>query len=139
MEDSYVMELLINVINQKLKLATNLKSLVAGTQQFIKFTFNLSDEWDGLLTFAQFTQNGNAYNLYLDENNCVFLPSEVTGGTCTLMLYGVDGTVRATTNYLTLKIDSSALIADANSTEITPSLYQQLISRINQSTKWQQL
>lgn len=38
-----------------------------------------------------------------------------------------------------LKIDSSALIADANSTEITPSLYQQLISRINQSTKWQQL
>ena len=56
------MELLVNVNNQKLRLATNLKSLVAGSQQFIKLTFNLSEEWDDLLTFAQFIQGENAYS-----------------------------------------------------------------------------
>lgn len=86
MDDSYVMELLINVINQKLKLATNLKSLVAGTQQFIKFTFNLSDEWDDLLTFAQFIQGENAYSQYLDSDNSVYLPSEIQEGVCKLAL-----------------------------------------------------
>ena len=60
------MELLVNVNNQKLRLATNLKSLVAGSQKFIKFTFNLSEEWDDLLPFAQFIQNGCTYNEYLD-------------------------------------------------------------------------
>ena len=136
MEDSYVMELLINVINQKLKLATNLKSLVAGTQQFIKFTFNLSNEWDDLLTFAQFIQGENAYSQYLDSDNSVYLPSEIQKGVCKLALCGTgsqgEGShIIATTNYLELNIDENILVSNASSTDISESLYTQLVERFN--------
>lgn len=125
------MEILVNVANQKLKIATNLKTLVEGTQEFIFFRFNLSNDWDGLQPFAQFTQNGNSYNQYLDDDNCVALPAEIVSGTCTMMLYGSKGTKRATTNYLTLILDKNILVQDAQSTEISQSLYDQLVSQID--------
>lgn len=125
------MDILVNVVNQKLKIATNLKNLVAGTQKFIKFTFNLPDDWDNLLTFVQFQQNGVAYNTYLDENNGTYLPSEIGAGICTMMLYGSNEKTIATTNYLVLTIDENILISDANSTEISESLYNQLVSQVN--------
>lgn len=125
------MEIFVNVTNQKLSISSSFCNVVSGSQEFVKFKFILGEEWDGLLTFAQFTQSGNAYNSYLDENNCAFLPSEINAGTCTLMLYGADGTVKATTNYLTLKVENSALISDASSTDISRSLYDQLVERFN--------
>ena len=133
------MDIFVNVTNQKLSIVSSFCGVVSGSQEFVKFRFILGEEWDGLTTYAQFEQNGNAYNSYLDEDNCVFLPPEINGGTCTLMLFGVSGTVRATTDYLTLRVLSSALAFDANSTGITPSLYQQLIARIDPLAKWQQL
>ena len=125
------MELLVNVINQKLKLATNLKSLVAGTQKFIKFTFNLSDDWNGLHPFAQFIQGENSYNDYLDEDNSVYLPPEIQQGICKILLYGSDGTIIATTNYIELTIDDNFLISNASSTNISQSLYDQLMEEFN--------
>ena len=129
------MELLINVINQKLKLASNLKSLVAGTQKFIKFTFNLPDDWNGLHPFAQFIQGTNSYNDYLDENNSVYLPSEIEKGVYKILLYGSDGTIIATTNYLEITIDENFLVSDASSTNISQSLYDQLMEKFNRITK----
>ena len=132
------MELLVNVINQKLKLATNLKSLVAGTQKFIKFTFNLSDDWNGLHPFAQFIQGENSYNDYLDEDNSVYLPPEIQQGICKILLYGSDGTIIATTNYLELTIDDNFLISNASSTNISQSLYDQLMEKFNRITNLDQ-
>ncbi len=125
------MNILVNLINQKLKIATNLKSFVDGTKNFIRFSFNLSDDWNDLLTFAQFSQNGKAYNKYLDDENCVYLPPEIRAGNCTLMLYGTGDNTIATTNYLTLKIDENILISDASSTEISETLYTQLVNKFN--------
>lgn len=130
------MDILVNVANQKLKIATNLKSLVAGTQEFVRFVFNTSGDWDDLLTFAQFTQNGVSYNQYLDNDNSAYLPSEIGVGTCTLMLYGSNENTIATTNYLTLTIDENILVADAQSTEISQSLYTQLVTRVNTLLTW---
>lgn len=130
------MDILVNVANQKLKIATNLKSLIAGTQEFVKFTFNLTGDWDDLLIFAQFQQNGVAYNQYLDENNSAYLPSEIGIGTCTLMLYGSNDKTIATTNYLSLTIDENILVSDANSTEISESLYNQLVTKVNTLLTW---
>ncbi len=130
------MDILVNVANQKLKIATNLKSLVAGTQEFVRFVFNLTGDWDGLLTFAQFTQNGVSYNQYLDADNSAYLPSEIGVGTCTLMLYGSNDRTIATTNYLTLFIDENILVGDAQSTEISESLYNQLVTRVNTLLTW---
>ena len=128
------MEILVNVVGQKLKIATNLKCFVSGSQQFVKFIFNMDSEWDNLTVFAQFKQNDVAYNQYLDNDNSVYLPSEISAGTCELILYGTGNDVRATTNYLTLTIDESVLVTDAQSTEITQSLYQQLVNNVKSST-----
>ena len=122
------MDILVNVVNQKLKVLTNFKSLVDGTQNFIKFYFTLDSGWDGLMTFAQFMQNEVAYNQYLDSEGCAALPSEIGPGTCTLMLYGSNGGVQATTNYITFTIDENILVTDAQSTDITQSLYDQLVA-----------
>ena len=125
------MDILVNVVNQKLKVATNLKTFVEGTQKFIRFVFNLPSDWSPLTTFAQFGQNGQGYNVYLDENSSAYLPSEIKAGTCTMMLYGTGGDTIGTTNYLTLTIDQNMLIANAQSTNISTSLYSQLVNQVS--------
>lgn len=130
------MSILVNVVNQKMYVSSTMEGIVAGSQNFVKFRFNLSDDWDGLMTFAQFMQGGVAYNQYLDDESSVFLPAEIGVGTCTLMLYGTADTVRGTTNYLTLKIDRNILVSDATSTEISQSLYDQLVAKVNALDSW---
>ena len=122
------MDILVNVINQKLKTKANTKRLVSGTQKFIRFKFSLDDAWDGLSVFAQFIQNGKAYNDYLDENNSVYLPPEIKDGKFDVLLYGSGSNTIATTNYLTFEVDKNILISDAQSTEITESLYNKLVN-----------
>lgn len=125
------MDVLVNVVNQKLKIETNLRCIVAGTQQFIRFIFNLPDEWKELMPFVQFSQNGTGYNVYLDNEDWgCYLPSEIVCGTCTMMLYGSNGTVIGTTNIIEFTINENNLIVDAESTDITQSLYDQLVAMI---------
>ena len=71
------MSILVNVVGQKMLVSSGMENVVAGSQKFVKFRFNLSEEWDGLLVFAQFTQHGKAYNQYLDEENVAYLPPEI--------------------------------------------------------------
>lgn len=130
------MSILVNVVGQKMYVSSTMDGIVAGSQNFVKFRFNLTDDWDGLMTFAQFRQGGVAYNQYLDEENSVFLPAEIGMGTCTLMLYGTGDTVIGTTNYLTLKVDKNILVSDATSTKISQSLYDQLVARVNALDSW---
>ena len=124
------MDIYVDVVGQKLRIATNLKNLVAGSQKFVRFNFYLSSDWDNLETFAQFRQGKDAYNVYLDEENSVYLPAEIVAGSCTMMLYGSRGQVIGTTNYITLTIDDNSLVIDANSTEISESLYNQLVTAV---------
>lgn len=128
------MDILVNVVNQKLKVATNLRNLIAGSQEFIRFVFSLDSGWDGLRVFAQFIQDGTAYNQYLDEDNSAYLPPEIVAGTVNILLYGTGGNTIATTNYISLVLDDNILIQDANNTEITQSLYQQLVNIVNSYT-----
>ena len=130
------MSILVNVVNQKMYVSSNADGLVAGSQQFVKFKFNLSEEWNGLMVFAQFRQGAEAYNQYLDEDNCAYLPAEIGVGTCTMMLYGNHDTTIGTTNYLTLKIGPNHLVSDAESTDISQSLYDQLVTKVNALTSW---
>lgn len=125
------MDIRVDVVNQRLQTATNLTSFIAGTQEFIRFVFNLDGDWDGLLVFAQFTQNGNSYNQYLDEDNSAYLPAEIVAGEATLTLYGSYENKKATTDVLTLKIEENNLTEDGESTEITLSLYQQLATEVH--------
>ena len=116
------MDIIVNVVNQKLKIASNLKRIISGSQLFVRFIFNLDDKWNDLEIFAQFTQNGNSYNQYLDVDNTVYLPSEITDGNCMMTLYGTGGDVIATTDSVILVIEKNPLIEDASSTVITEQL-----------------
>lgn len=129
------MDILVNVINQRLKIATNQLDYVSGTQEFVRFTFNFLDSsWSGLTTLAQFSQGDKSYNTYLNSDNSVYLPAEIKAGKCTLMIYGTGGTIIGTSNSITLTINDSGFVSDASSTEITESLYQQLVDRVNEYT-----
>ena len=125
------MDIQVNVNNQKLKVSTNLKTFISGTQEFIKFTFNFMDKiWDDLTIFAQFRQGDNAYNAYLDSSNSVYLPSEIVAGECLLTLHGAHDNVIAITDSLKLTIDSNNLITNAENIKISTSLYSQLMTKI---------
>lgn len=125
------MNIFVNVINQKMIVSSCIGELVAGTQQFVKFQFNMDEAWGGLVTFAQFCQGEKAYNHYLDEENCVYLPAEIEAGSFTLMLYGSYDKVIGTTNYLTFKVNKNMFVSDAQSTEISTSLYNQLVDKVS--------
>ena len=81
------MDILVTVKHQKLKITSNYKPIVGGSQKFVRFAFTLDEDWKELTVFAQFTQNGIAYNQYLNDDNCCYLPSEIVEGKCTLMLH----------------------------------------------------
>ena len=63
------MKIPIKVSGQKMRLPSNYKFIAPKSQKFVNFVFDLSSDWDGLTIFAQFGQNGEGYNQYLDENN----------------------------------------------------------------------
>lgn len=120
----------INVIGQQMYVSSAPERVVEGSQEFVKFRFHLSEEWNGLTTFAQFRQGNNAYNKYLDDSNTVTLPPEIKEGTCTLMLYGSHGTVIGTSNYITLRVDKNHFVSNAGSTQLSTSLYEQLVTAV---------
>ena len=48
-----------------------------------------------------------------------------------VLLYGTGNNVIATTNYVTFQIEDNIIIHDGQRTDITPSLYEQLINIVN--------
>ena len=121
------MEILINVVGQKLRTTTNNKRLVAGTREYIRFIFNFSEDWTDLITFAQFTQNGKSYNKYLEEDNSVTLPQEIENGEFELALQGNLDNVVAKSFPMVFDVERDPITSDASSTEITKSLYDQML------------
>lgn len=120
----------INVNNQRMMLVSANHKLVSGSQQFVRFHFTLDADWQELTVFAQFVQGEHAYNQYLDEDNNAFLPSEIHSGECQIALYGTGDVTIGTSNYLSFNVEKSIIVEDASSTDITPTLYQQLVSQV---------
>lgn len=133
------MEIFVNVTNQKLSIASSFCNVVSGSQEFVKFKFILGSEWDDLLPFAQFIQNGATYNSYLSTDKTVYLPPEIVAGVCQMTLYGTNGGVVATTNRLELKVAEGGVVIDASSVGVTPTLYEQLVEKFNKLSKWSQI
>ncbi len=100
------------------------------SQEFVKFEFDFTPDWDDLLIFAQFTQEQETYNVYLNDDNTVYLPQEIQNGAVKLTLCGTKGNVKATTSSLVFIINPTQLKEDGSSTVITQTLYEQLVNRI---------
>lgn len=105
--------------------------LVEGSINFMRFEFDFSDDWDGYVKVAQFTQGGSTYNQALADNAC-YLPAEIKEGLFFLSVFGVDGSSsRGSTAQLVLHAMRSGFAA-YGSTPIppTPDLYDQLVTRM---------
>lgn len=125
------MEIFIGVIGQRLiPPECDMNHIAEGSQLFVKFHFLMDDSWNGLTTFAQFRQGARSHNVYLDENNCAHLPIEIEAGRCSVTLYGTNESVIGTTNCISFKVNENGFISDANSTEISAPIYNQLIEQI---------
>lgn len=124
------MELLVKVNGQKLSNANTERTLVAGSQEFVKFIFQMDDDWSPLNTFVQFSQNGYSYNVYLDENYSAYLPIEIVSGQFTVALQGNLGYTIGKSSTLLYRIEKDPIISDAMSTEIAQSLYDQIAGQI---------
>ena len=129
------MDVSVNVTNQKLKVAASQKTFVAGTQEFIRFVFNLQQDWNNLLVYAQFTQYGKSYKVYLDSENSVYLPPEVKDGNCVLVLRGTKGNTIAVTEPLQLNVSPNPAEGEAGSTGITLTLYEQLVNSVTEKSE----
>lgn len=129
------MTVYVDVVGQTL-IVPNRMVYIEGTQEFIRFTFNLDDDWKELTTFAQFVQNGVPYNKYLDNTYSVYLPSEIVNGVCTLTIYGTGQGRIGTASYLILKIEPNSLVDGEGTMVITQSLYDQLVDKVNELETW---
>ena len=129
------MDILVTVEGQKMKLASNQTHHIEGSSQFVKFIFDLSDEWVGLDSNVQFIQNGEAYGQKLDgsgNKKYAFLPNGITEGECKMVLYGGDGTIRATTNYISLSIGKDISALRTLSENISRTDYEQALNELKQ-------
>ena len=111
------MDIPVHVVDQKLKISMNYKTIVAGTSGFVRFIFNVSNDWDDLGLVANFKQNGIIYPEVLDEECAVYLPPKITAGVCTLTLSGMnsDNSIVAFTDCVSLTIKENALDDGVNS------------------------
>lgn len=125
------MDIFITVDKQKMRCNNNVRSFVAGTQEFILFNFLLPDEWDDLTVYAQFTQNDKPYNVYLDADDRAYLPPEIKEGICTLALRGTRGNTIAVTEPLQLNISANPIQGGLSSTGVTLTLYEQLVNKVD--------
>lgn len=102
-------EIQVSVKNQKLKLETNIKSLVRGAHETVYFKFDFAKEWHNLTIFANFRQDEQDCIRIVNEESKVEFPGGLHEGYCLLSLYGEgieDNELKiATTNALSIRIE----------------------------------
>lgn len=124
------MEIKINVTGQKMKVATNLKTYVSGSQRFVKFTFNFTDDsWSIFSTnqLSAYFKQGNTVISTSFDGDSVYLPSDIGVGECYLTLYGANNNIIGITEGLELKIKENYISTSPESTKMTSSFYEKLV------------
>lgn len=124
------MEIKINVTGQKMKVATNLKTYVSGSQRFVKFTFNFTDDSWSMFNHSQLSayfKQGNTVISTSFDGNSVYLPADIGVGECYLTLYGSNNNIIGITEGLELKIKENYISTSPESTKMTSSFYEKLV------------
>ncbi len=61
------MDITAKVIGQSIIMPVNTRGMIAKAEDYVRFVFIMSKEWDDLTVMAQFQQFGNTYDVYLDD------------------------------------------------------------------------
>lgn len=119
------MQLEFNIAEQTLTM-TNKKNVVADSLNYLTCKFTFSEEWNGLTKTAVFISNTDSvYNMII-TNDCCDVPHEVIKSPS--FKVSVFGGNRITTNLLTISVTESGYEEGEISEEITPDLYEQIMS-----------
>ena len=97
------MDIIAIVKGQRMKLTANNSCHISGSNRFVRFRFEMSDEWKNLSVIAMFEQNGKIFSETVTDG-CAFLPSDICEGNCDMSLFSISGTIFATTNRVPLII-----------------------------------
>ena len=136
------MDVFCEVNGQRLTVLTKPRRYVAGSENFVKLRFSLSEDWDGMTVFAQFRQGSRTSEAFLIKEAVasgehkgdwmtVAMPGWPQPGRCCMTLCGVGhGNAVATTNCVELLIDCNCNVTDALETAVPESLYQQIMDRL---------
>ena len=105
---------------------------VADSKNYLKAEFTLTEEWQGGIT-AVFGYGGSFYRVSLDDKNSCTVPWEVIKPPLfTVSLFcGEERLVTA--NVADVKVEPSGMKDGAEPTEPTPEIWQQYISKMQQS------
>lgn len=108
--------------------------IASDSVEFVEIEFRFSEQWDGYIRVAQFTQGGNTYNKLLVQDKTK-LPVEIVSGECSISVFGYKPGApnRGTTVPYCTHISVSGFVSTAE-TPIppTPDLYAQLLAQIQQ-------
>ena len=108
--------------------------------QYVQFKFTFDGDWKRFHKVVQFSQCDDVYSIVLgvDGTSC-YLPAELHAGAAKMSVFGYDTasdtTVRATTVPVTLNIRESGFDGAETPIPPTPDLYQQLLQKIEETTK----
>lgn len=139
------MNILVTVEGQKMRIATDQQRHIEGSKRFVRFRFDLSEEWHDMIIFANFVQGDKLYPVQLDSSACAYLPSEVREGNCLLVLYGgtsgkqtseddAGSVIKATTEPLFLDIgkDITAQKVPELVTDTDQSNYERMLKELKE-------
>lgn len=104
---------------------------------YLKCAFFFSQEWNGLVKTAQFSQNGTTYSVAITDDMCL-LPAEIGEGEFDISVFGqLPGkTLRITTLSVRANMKKSGFVPDGQ-TPIPPTadLYSQLIEKLEDTVE----
>lgn len=98
------------------------------------------ERWAGMDITAQFTQNGETYNVHVDEvTSTTTMPNEIEAGDVDISAFGehLETGVRITAVPVKKRIEKSGFVGDgATPIPPTPDLYSQLLDNIYKGLNW---
>lgn len=119
-------------VNTQVLARTDSNTLASNSRQVHQCSFDFSSEWDGMEKIATFKKNGIVYNVMLDNDACI-VPNEVLidekYSVFAVAVYGTNGTKTITSTAVIIPVQGGSN-TDGVETEITPSMFEQIMGKI---------
>lgn len=126
------MQLTFNVNKQTLTRSDD-EFPASGSKEYLTAKFIFSDDWNGTTKTAVFSRNSLVFNQILDENGECKVPHDIiVSNGSVISVFGTDGTKRITTTPLFVRIDSSGYIEGSTPEPPTPTVYEQIIGKLDE-------
>ena len=126
------MQLTFNVNKQTLNRSDD-EFPASGSKEYLTAKFTFSDDWNGTTKTAVFSRNSLVFNQILDENGECKVPHDIiVSNGAVISVFGTYGTKRITTTPLFVRIDSSGYIEGNTPEPPTPTVYEQIIGKLDE-------